>query len=301
MNALNGVELFLQVVETGSFVGAARLAGVSPSAASKSIARLEARLSVRLFHRSTRSLSLTDEGKTYLETCRSVMAQLQSIESRLGNSAEMPQGTLRISVPMVSGFLLQGLSDFSLRYPSVRLEVDFSDRLVDIVAEGFDVVIRTGPLQDSRLTMRSLASFRAAIVGSPAYFARHGVPISPSDLQHHKCLHYRFPHSGKIENWRFISAVESNGLHLPEVMTCNSLEARIHYAKQGVGLAWVPDFSIHDAVRDGTLLQVLDDYIEHTDAFSMVWAAGKNTIPKIRAFIDFLSERMDRSRASLQR
>jgi DNA-binding transcriptional LysR family regulator len=292
MHSLNGVSLFVQVAESGSFVEAARLAGVSPSAASKSISRLEERLAVRLFHRSTRSLSLTDEGRLYLDTCRHVLAELQSVEARLDKSAGQPRGTLRISLPMVGGFLLPALSDFSASHPDVQLDLEFTDRLVDVVAEGFDVVIRTGSLQDSRLSARVLNSFRGKVVGSPDYFNRKGIPVHPAELQHHDCLHYRFPHSGKTEQWHFVPQAGVSELQLPAVMVCNSLEARIHYAKQGLGIAWVPDFSVSHALKDGTLLSVLDDFIAHTDTFSMVWSSGRQIISRLRAFIDFMCARM---------
>ncbi|MDD1786470.1 LysR family transcriptional regulator [Burkholderia gladioli] len=291
MNSLNGVSLFVQVAESGSFVEAARLAGVSPSAASKSISRLEQRLAARLFHRSTRSLSLTTEGKIYLETCRQVLAEMQSVESRLGKSVEQPQGVLRISLPMVSGFLLPALSDFSASHPTVQLDMEFTDRLVDVIAEGFDIVIRTGPLQDSRLSARPLTRFRGKVVGSPDYFKRKGKPKHPAELENHDCLHYRFPHSGKTEQWSFVPQAKVSELRLPTAMVCNSLEARIHYAKQGMGIAWVPDFSVSAELKDGALLSVLDEFIAHADAFSMVWPSGRQTISKLRAFIDFMSSR----------
>lgn len=293
MNHLNGVSLFVQVAESGSFVEAARMAGVSPSAASKGISRLEQRLAVRLFHRSTRSLSLTAEGKIYLDSCRQVLSELRSVESRLGKSATQPQGLLRVSLPMVSGFLLPLLSEFSRRHPAVQLEMEFTDRLVDVIAEGFDVVIRTGSLQDSRLSSRLLTTFKAKVVGSPGYFQRKGLPAHPSELLHHDCLHYRFPHTGKIEQWHFDPQAMADELRLPATMICNSLEARIHYATQGAGIAWVPDFAVSNELKNGWLLSVLDDYIEHSDTFSLVWPSGRRTVPRLRAFIDFMSACLD--------
>lgn len=292
MNSLNGVSLFVQVAESGSFVEAARLAGVSPSAASKSISRLEQRLATRLLHRSTRSLSLTTEGALYLETCRQVLAQLQSVEARLSTAVEQPQGIVRVSLPMVGGFLLPALSAFSVRHPAVHLHLEFTDRLVDVIAEGFDIVIRTGPLQDSRLSTRPLTHFTAKVVGSPSYFARKGIPRHPTELAAHECLHYRFPHSGKLEPWRFVPHAMAGDLHLPATLVCNSLEARIHYARQGLGIAWVPDFSVSAHLQDGSLLSVLDEFIAHTDTFAMVWPSGRQALPKLRAFIDFMSAEM---------
>ena len=192
---------------------------------------------------------------------------------------------------MVGGLLLPALSDFSAKYPAVQMELHFTDHLVDVIAEGFDVVIRTGALQDSRLSARPLCRFNAVVVGSPAYFERKGIPRHPADLAHHDCVHYRFPHSGKIEAWRFSDAPNAH-LTLPRSMVCNSLEARIHYAKRGLALAWVPDFSVPDELASGALLAVLQDYADHTDSLSMVWPSGRQAIPKLRAFIDFMSAQM---------
>ncbi|MFJ2333998.1 LysR family transcriptional regulator [Pseudomonas helleri] len=292
MNHISGVSLFVRVAQAGSFVEAARQEGVSPSAVSKSITRLEQRLGVKLVHRSTRSLSLTAEGRIYLESCLQVLSQLQTVESSLGNAIEQPQGRLRISLPMVCGFLLPALADFSSRYSAVVIDIEFSDRLVEVIAEGFDLVIRTGSLSDSRLSARPLERFKAKVVGSPGYFLRNGTPMQPADLQQHHCLHYRFSHSGKIEPWRFHPDIVMGEAQLPPVMICNSLEARIHYAKQGSGLAWVPDFSVRTELGDGSLLSVLDDCVAHADEFSMVWPSGKQTTPKLRAFIDFMSARV---------
>ncbi|WDS37380.1 LysR family transcriptional regulator [Pseudoxanthomonas sp.] len=292
MNSLNGVLLFVHVAEAGSFVGASRLSGISASAVSKSMARLEQRLSARLFHRSTRSVSLTPEGQLYLQTCRQVLRDLQSVESKLALSIEHPQGRLKISLPMVGGFLLPALSDFSARYPEVALDLDFSDRLVDVIAEGFDVVVRTGPLRDSRLSARPLLEFGTCIVGSPAYFQRKGIPGHPLALVQHDCLHYRFPHSGKTERWRLGPEGQFDALGLPDTMICNSLEARIHYARQGRGIAWVPDFSVAAALDDGSLVSVLEDFVHHRDTFSMVWPSGAQVAPRLRAFIDFMGAAM---------
>ncbi|WP_191488824.1 LysR family transcriptional regulator, partial [Pseudomonas sp. FEN] len=158
MDKLNGITVFVQVAESRSFVAAGRLLGISASAVGKSIARMEHKLSARLFHRNTRSINLTAEGTLFLERCRRVLNELEAAEQELCSSSQAPRGTLRISLPLQGKVLFMQLSSFMRQYPEVRLELDFTDRLVDLVEEGFDAVIRTGQLHDSRLMARKLGN-----------------------------------------------------------------------------------------------------------------------------------------------
>ena len=198
MDSLSGFTVFVRVAETRSIVGAARTLGVSASAVGKRVARLEEKLGVRLFHRSTRSITLTAEGSLFLERSRRILAEIEATELELSQSRETPRGRLRVSLPLVSGLVLPTLADFMQAYPDIELDLDFSDRVVDVVDEGFDVVLRTGQPVDSRLSMRELGEFQLKLVGSPAYFARHGTPRCPEDLLRHTCLHYRFPNTGRL-------------------------------------------------------------------------------------------------------
>lgn len=202
MDSLSGFTVFVRVAETRSIVGAARTLGVSASAVGKRVARLEEKLGVRLFHRSTRSITLTAEGSLFLERSRRILAEIEATELELSQSRETPRGRLRVSLPLVSGLVLPTLADFMQAYPDIELDLDFSDRVVDVVDEGFDVVLRTGQPVDSRLSMRELGEFQLKLVGSPAYFARHGTPRCPEDLLRHTCLHYRFPNTGRPRNGR---------------------------------------------------------------------------------------------------
>ncbi|MGV2465281.1 UNVERIFIED_CONTAM: LysR family transcriptional regulator, partial [Pseudomonas aeruginosa] len=156
MDSLSGFTVFVRVAETRSIVGAARTLGVSASAVGKRVARLEEKLGVRLFHRSTRSITLTAEGSLFLERSRRILAEIEATELELSQSRETPRGRLRVSLPLVSGLVLPALADFMQAYPDIELDLDFSDRVVDVVDEGFDVVLRTGQPVDSRLSMREL-------------------------------------------------------------------------------------------------------------------------------------------------
>ena len=289
---LSGVALFVQLAQAGSFVAAARQAGISPSAVSKSRARLEQGLGARLFQRSTRQLSLTTEGKLFLARSETILAEMQVAQEELaGNLA--PRGRLRLGLPELGGLFLSALAEFSRQHPAIALDLDFSDALADVVGDGFDAVIRIGAPRDSRLAARKLGQFRSCLVASPAYLARHGTPSHPLELQQHACLHYRFRHSGKIEQWQLRQEADAAPLDLPVSMVCNNVDARLHFARQGLGIAWLPDFHVRGALAEGSLVEVLKDYaITDHRAHScwLLWPSGPHLAPKVRALVDFLAE-----------
>lgn len=289
MESLSSLNVFVHVAETRSFVAAGRILGVSASAVGKSIARMETKLNVRLFHRSTRSVTLTAEGALFLERSRRIVAELEAAESELSQLSESPRGRLRLSLPQVSTLLLPVLGEFMRRYPDIELDLDFTDRIVDVVEEGFDAVVRTGQMADSRLSMRKLGTFHHLLVGAPAYFAEHGVPGEPQDLLNHRCLHFRFPNSGKLEQWPFPAHQD---LTLPVSMVCNNIETRQCFALQGLGIACLPDFSIRKELARGQLVTVLDQYVKRSADFFILWPSGGYMTPKLRVLIDFLSERV---------
>lgn len=292
MDSLNSFTVFVQVAEVRSFVAAGRLLGVSASAVGKSVARLEEKLGVRLFHRSTRSVTLTAEGTLFLQRSRRILAEIEAAEQELSQATAAPRGRLRVSLPLVSSLVLPVLGEFMRQYPEIELDLDFSDRLVDVIEEGFDAVIRTGNPTDSRLSARRLGSFRSLLVASPDYLARQGIPKVPADLLNHTCLHYRFPNSGKLEPWALRRTVDEPELTLPTSMICNNIETRVCFAVQGLGIAYLPEFSIREPLADGRLQAVLADYAERTGVFHILWPASKHPSPKVRVFVDFLCARV---------
>lgn len=290
MDSLSGFAVFVQVAETRSFVAAGRLLGVSASAVGKSISRLEEKLKVRLFHRSTRSITLTAEGTRFLERSRRVLSEIEAAEAEISQANTAPRGRLRVSLPMVTSLVLPVLSQFMLKYPEIELDLDFTDRMVDVVEEGFDAVVRVGELPDSRLMSRVLGQYRMLLVASPAYLKKHTSPKHPSDLVAHTCLHYRFPNSGKLEVWPLVQRPGDADLSLPTSMACNSVETLRCFAQKGLGITCLPDFAIGDALKEGLLKPVLNDYVQGTGTFRVLWPASKHPSPKLRVFIDFLVE-----------
>lgn len=291
MNLISGMEAFIQVADTKSFVIAARNLGLTPSATSKLIARTEEYLSSRLFNRSTRSLSLTPEGMMFLTRCRSILDELEVAKRELTNAASLPAGILRVSLPNVSSLFLPKISDFMEMYPEVTLEIDFTDRLVDVIEEGFDVVIRTGMLNDSRLTARFLARYEMRLVASPAYLLRKGEPASPEELAVHDCIQYRFPSTGRTEVWPLKDYHEQKQ-KFRNVIICNNTEARLNLALKGKGIACLPDYLVKDKVENGELEELLSDWLIWEGEFNILWPSGRQASPKIRVFIDYISQVM---------
>lgn len=292
MESMTGMTFFLHAAETRSFSAAARILGVSSSAVGKGIARLEQRLGVRLLHRSTRSITLTAEGAMFLERCRRILQELEAAEQELSETQQNPKGRLRVSLPLVSGLVMPSMTAFMARYPDIELDLDFTDTLVDVINDGFDAVIRTGELADSRLMSRQLGQFKLQLVASPAYLARHPVPLVPADLQQHACLQHKFPSTGRFEHWPLVIPEGQMAPVLPASMICNTTEVLIDVARAGLGIACLPDFMVRRAIAAGELIVVLKDYTQHQGVFRILWPSSRYQTPKLRAFIDFMSRHL---------
>ncbi|AMO99494.1 bacterial regulatory helix-turn-helix, lysR family protein [Collimonas arenae] len=293
MDSLSGIVSFVKTAEALSFVAAARALGVSASAVGKNVAKLEQTVGVRLFQRSTRRVHLTTEGELFYQRCRSILDDLQDAESMLSHAVEAPRGKLRVGVPTIGyRFLLPVLPEFRRLYPEVELDVDFNDQLVDVIEDGFDVVIRSGNLPDSKLMSRRIGAFRFVLCAAPAYLERKGVPHIPSDLEQHDCLRYRFLTTGKLMDWTMSADPVWSQLRLPSMLTFNNMEAVFTAAIDGHGIAYVPDFLAQKAVSEKLLQIVLDDYQLDRGQFWALWPSNRQLSPKIRVFVDFISTRL---------
>ncbi|MBI6911946.1 LysR family transcriptional regulator [Pseudomonas palleroniana] len=290
---LSGVIAFVKTAQALSFIGAARVLGVSASAVGKNVAKLEAELNVRLLHRSTRKVSLTVEGQLFYERCRKILDDLQDARAMLSHAIQAPRGKLRVSLPTIGyRFLLAHMVAFRQAYPEIELELDFNDHLVDVIEEGFDVVIRSGDLVDSTLMARRLGPFRFVMCASPEYLRTHGRPETLTDLEHHPCLRYRFATTGKIMEWTLSANPAITQLRLPTAMTLNNMEAMLMAAIDGHGIAYMPDFLAREALARGQLETVLDGHSNDQGQFWALWPSSRHLSPKIRAFVDFAAARL---------
>ncbi|PDT34917.1 LysR family transcriptional regulator [Rhizobium sp. M10] len=290
MDGLAGLFALVYAAEQQSYVGAARVAGISPSAIGKSIARLEGRLGVRLFNRTTRSISLTEEGAVLYERYKRIIDDMQDAEAGILRSRQRPTGRLRVSVPHIVGhhLLMPILPMFAARFPEIELDIDFEDRVVDLVAEGLDAVVRSGELADARLIARHLGEQHFVVCGSADYLDRRGRPQTPNDLSGHACIHFKYPSSGRIAPWSFRDPYER--LLLPKSLTFNNTDAGLRAAQDGLGLAHLPVYVAQPHIRAGNLVPVLTAFMAPFGSLSLVWPSNRQLSPKVRAFVDFVVE-----------
>jgi DNA-binding transcriptional LysR family regulator len=291
MDRLGSVDAFVKAAELRNFSEVGRQLGISSSAVGKAISRLEQRLGVRLFHRSTRSVTLTPEGQLFLSRCLRVVEELEAAEAEL-SAASSPKGQLRVSLPLVGNLLLPVLGSFIREYPDIRLELDFSDRMVNVIDEGFDVVLRTGEATDSRLVTRALGYYTPLIVASPTYRARRSVPKVPDDLHHHACLLHRYPSTGKVDRWLLRDGDNLLEMDLSPKLTANTVEPLIAFAEDGQGLAYLPNFLVRRQMAEGRLVTVLTGYATDRKVLRAVWPSGRHLSPKIRVFVDYLAKHL---------
>jgi DNA-binding transcriptional LysR family regulator len=288
LDSLGALKIFVEVAQVRSFVDAGRRLGISASAVGKAIARLEERLAARLFHRSTRSVALTAEGALFLDRCRRILAEMEAAEQELSEAGRIVRGPLRISLPAWGDPLTPMLGAFMRAYPEVRMEIDFTDRLVDVIEEGFDLAIRTGAAGDSGLMSRTLGAFRHVLAASPDYLKRRGRPTAPEDLAAHACLHHRHPVTGKLELWPLMRDGAELALDLPIAAIASSVEARVQLIEMGLGIACVPFLSVRRQLADGRLVSLLEDSLLDVGTYRILWPANRNLSRNVRAFVDFV-------------
>lgn len=291
MDTLISMRVFRRVVELGSFVAAAEQLGLSAAMASRHVAHLERHLGVRLLNRSTRHLSLTDGGAQYFERCRSLLDELHEAEAAVSQSALAPQGTLRISAPVPFGVRHLGpaIGDYLARYPQVLLDLSLNDRTVDLAEEGFDLAIRVGQNPNPALIARRLCCVRLALVCSPGYAARYGLPRTPAELSQHRTIAYAYSAEG--EHWTLRGP---DGLHsypIKPVLRVNNGDLAAAAAMADVGIGSEPTFLVGDDLRAGRLISVLPDYPQPELTLYAVYLSRRFLSAKVRTFIDFLAER----------
>ena len=291
MDRMTALEAFVKVSETKSFTEAAARLGQSKSAISRHISALEAELGSRLFHRSTRTLALTEAGQSYYERVARILADMEEANRAVSQLQSAPRGRLRVNAPMSFGFLhlAQALPAFLDRYREVTIDLVMNDRFVDLVDEGFDVAVRIGGMADSSLIAKRLGPIRLAVCASPDYLKRRGVPQTPDDLRQHDCL--RSTTMQTAHEWTFRR--EDGSLWPVEVkgpMTANNGDALRVAALKGMGLTLLPTFIVGADLQAGDLVSVLEPYVEQRLSVHAVYPTARHLSPKVRAFVDFLSD-----------
>ncbi|MBF7011095.1 LysR family transcriptional regulator [Novosphingobium resinovorum] len=286
------LETFAAVISEGSFSAAGRLLGLTPSAVSRAVDRIEDRLGVRLLLRSTRALTPTAEGQAYLGSARRILADLDEAEQSIADRGA-PRGRLRVSAAHSHGRLciVPLLGEFAQIYPHIIVDISLSDRLVDIAAGQADVAIRFGPLTDSPLTARKLGENGRVIVASPAYLHRHGTPAIPEDLHGHNCLNFNFRRAEPV--WPFRKDGRDYALSVRGTIEANNGETLGQLAADGVGITRVGRFSVQPELASGQLVAILEDYNPgDIETIHAVFMGGANVPARVRVFVDFLAERL---------
>jgi len=288
---LSGIELFCLSADAESFTVAAQQAGVTPAAVSRAIARLEQRLGVRLFARTTRKVRLTDAGRSYFRQCRQALGQLAEAEREVSGQQAAPAGMVRISLPtpIAQHRLLPLLARFRLLHPAVQLEVHLSNRNVDFTSEEFDLAVRARDQPDSGLVVRKLLDAPLVTVAAPEYLARHGVPKRLADLARHDCIQFALPRTGLPVPWRFRTrkgdvdvATRGSVQCAEDLLGCATL------ARHGTGLLQTYRFIVEDDLRDGRLVEVLAGHAGPSRPFSLVYPGARHLPLRVRLLIDFL-------------
>lgn len=282
---------FIAVAESLSFIGGARVLGRDASVVSRRVGQLEARLGVRLFTRTTRRVALTEAGNAYHQRVRVLLDELQLAGEEVSDIAGSPRGLLRVALPMTFGRLWVAplIPAFLERHPQIQLDVRFSDRYVDLVAEGFDVAVRLGELTDSSLRARRISSYRSLLVASPAYLERRGSPRKPKDLEKHACL--GFTGHASWPDWHLKRGARSEPVRPRGPLIADSSELLLVGALAGAGIALTPDWLAAPALRDGRLVEVLAGCAASKEGGVFVVLPPGGLIPtKTRLFVDELVE-----------
>ncbi|TRB37609.1 LysR family transcriptional regulator [Rhizobium rhizogenes] len=283
--------MFIAVIDTGSFAAAATRLGTSAGQASKLVSRLEANLGVQLIMRTTRALSLSESGRAYYERIKTLLEEFDDLDASVRNDSGVPSGRLRITAPLTFGTtqLASVLIQFATAFPDIQLDVSFSDRIVNLVDEGFDAAIRIGRAEDSSLIARKLCAIRVVLVAAPSYLDGRGMPAEPAHLAHHDCIidtNFRDPLT-----WRFKHHADPQAI-LADVhgrIQFSNAEACVAAAEAGLGIARAPSFVAGARLRAGAVRPVLSDFEDEPRGLYAVYPPGRHLALKVRVLVDFLA------------
>ena len=288
MNESRGVREFVMVVEKGGFTAAAECLDVSASFVSRQVQRLERRIGARLLNRTTRSVALTDLGRTYYNRSRDILDQLAQLESDMAELQQHPKGLVRVTAAglYAERYVAPALAEFTALYPEVQVDLDTRMRIVDIVDEGYDLAVRLNAPADSSLIARKVANRRMIVAGSPDYFAKHGRPNTPDELRGHNCLLL----SGM--GWRFRWGDTVRSVHVRGTWSSDNARALVAAATKGAGLVRFASYYLDDALGSGALKAVLEDYEPEDTATWLIYANREHLPTRVRYLVDFLAKRL---------
>ena len=273
-----GVTEFVAVAETESFTAASKRLGISTAQVSRQVSALENRLNTKLFYRTTRKVSLTEEGNVYYQHCRQVLDGLEDAERAISNLRGKPQGLIKLTAPVTYGekYIMPLVNDFMLQYPEVEVTIDFTNRQVDLVEGSFDLAIRLGRLTSSSMMAKRLTSRTMYVCASPAYLQKFGIPHSLSELRQHNCL------IGNYDHWRFQESGKEKSIRVSGTLNCNSGYGLRDAVIKGIGLAQLPDYYIDKDLESGDIVPILTNYQEPDEGIWALYPHNRHLSPKVR-------------------
>ncbi|MBN7770013.1 LysR family transcriptional regulator [Marinobacter daepoensis] len=291
MSSWEGVNELVAVVETGSFTRAARRLGVSTAQVSRQVSALESRLATKLLYRTTRRVSVTEAGQVYYQQCRQILDALEEAERSMTDRQGVPRGRLRLTAPVTYGetTIAPLVNDFVSQFPELEVEMRLTNQKLDLVADGYDLAIRLGKLEDSSMIARRLASRSLYVCASPAYLSAHGTPHALSELDHHNCL------LGNLDYWRFQDNGKPRNIRVKGSLRCDSGRVLMDAALKGIGIVQLPDYYVQPALDSGDLIPLLAHYREDDDGIWAVYPHNRHLSPKVRLLLDFFSASLGRS------
>ena len=289
MDKLNAISVFCKVIETQSFTQAANQQNISVAMASKLVSQLEEHLKTRLLQRTTRKIVPTEAGMLYYQRCQAILLDLSEADSSISNMATSLQGNLLISVPRDFGLLYisPNLPKFIELHPNLHVEIEFEDKRVDLVAEGYDLALRIGYMQDSSLVARKISSSPMHFVASPSYLESRGTPLTPDDLEYHQGLLYKS--SLNQVHWQSTKANQIQRYKIQSKVVSNNGMALLEMTKAGLGISNAPNFFVKDALASGELVEILSEYKQKPLDIYVVYPNRRHLPAKVRAFIEFLA------------
>ena len=292
MNKLQAMEVFIQVVDCGSFTKAAEMLNLPKATVSTLVQTLETTLSVKLLHRTTRQVMITSDGAAYYERCIQILSDVRDAEESLSRHRLSPSGRLRVDSPtgLSSEILIPALPAFFERYPDITMELGSTDRVIDLVEEGVDCAVRGGELLDSNLIARRVGVINFVTCASPAYLERHGTPQHPRDLERHRCVNYFSAKSGKIFNWDFTRDGERIDVALPGAIALNDSNAYVQAGLAGLGVIMMTDYLLAAHIAAGRMVQVLPEWSIDPLPVHIVYPQNRHLSAKVRVFVEWVSE-----------
>ena len=295
MDLLRSMEAFVLTVKTGSFAASAISLNTSPQMIAKYVVFLEDYLGLKLLNRTTRSQKLTEFGKQYYEKCLFILDEVKSSKTLAQQFIEEPKGRLRISAPVSYGHfnLISVLSRFMRCYPKVNVDLQLSDRYVDLVKDDFDIVFRIGELSNSSYIARKLNSYKLIFAASPTYLAKNGIPVTPNDIKKHQCLMYQYVNPTKKDYlWPFSINGKVINIPISGTLKSNDTLALANAAVEGLGITMLPQSMLSELIRQNKLFPILQDFLPPAREVHLLYKADKQQLPKLKMFIEFITNSM---------